>query len=306
MNNLDYHLSFTVGGPTLISGPADYICWINQNFIKSGIPYLFDICKPGVTTSVPVSPSCGASGQACCMTSTPCNGTLTCNGGTCGGGRGPTCTPGNQGCSCINGGCNGTLTCSNNTCIIPPPACGAGGQICCAGNLCNDIGLSCLGGICQTPVVTYSWKTDPSYGVCGPSCGGTGTQTRNVWCERSDGTTVADSSCNGYGTKPATSRSCAKPACQYQEGTCTIPCPGTTAPTNDSALANSSFADASAYCESFNSDIRTFGGNGVVSSPSTQYSCYRYYLSGGSGAYYCGDLSVVSRTCNTVNTCSNC
>ena len=46
VNNTDYWLSFTIGGPTLVSGPADYICRINQNFIKSGIPYLFDICKP--------------------------------------------------------------------------------------------------------------------------------------------------------------------------------------------------------------------------------------------------------------------
>ena len=46
VNNTDYWLSFTIGGPTLVSGPADYICRINRNFVKSGIPYLFDICLP--------------------------------------------------------------------------------------------------------------------------------------------------------------------------------------------------------------------------------------------------------------------
>ncbi len=51
---------------------------------------------------------------------------------------------------------------------------------------------------------TYSWNT-ASWGACSTSCG-TGTQTRSVWCQRSDGATVSDSYCSG--AKPATSQSC--------------------------------------------------------------------------------------------------
>ena len=49
-------------------------------------------------------------------------------------------------------------------------------------------------------VYTYSWQIG-SWGSCS-SC----SQTRSVWCQRSDGTTVIDSYCSG--TKPATSQSC--------------------------------------------------------------------------------------------------
>ena len=62
---------------------------------------------------------------------------------------------------------------------------------------------------CSVPACTYSWKTG-NWSKCSVSCGG-GTQTRSVWCERSDGTTVADSNCTG--TKPATSQSCNKQSC---------------------------------------------------------------------------------------------
>jgi len=49
---------------------------------------------------------------------------------------------------------------------------------------------------------TYSWQTG---GWSTPASCGSVTQTRSVWCQRSDGTTVADSSCGG--AKPATSQS---------------------------------------------------------------------------------------------------
>lgn len=59
---------------------------------------------------------------------------------------------------------------------------------------------------------TYGWYTG-SYGSCSTSCG-TGTQTRTVYCQRSDGTKVADSYCSG--TKPSTSVSCSSTSgCTY-------------------------------------------------------------------------------------------
>ena len=53
----------------------------------------------------------------------------------------------------------------------------------------------------------YGWETGV-WGSCSGSCGSTGTQSRNVWCERTDGATVADSYCADDGEKPATSQLC--------------------------------------------------------------------------------------------------
>ena len=70
-----------------------------------------------------------------------------------------------------------------------------------------------------TTTYTYSWETDPSFGACSATaCGTSGNQTRAVWCERNDGTTVADSLCTG--TKPAESQSCSAPACPL--GSCNV------------------------------------------------------------------------------------
>lgn len=64
---------------------------------------------------------------------------------------------------------------------------------------------------------TYSWNTG-TFGACSETCGG-GTQTRTVTCQRSDGTTVADSYCSG--TRPTTSQSCNTQACSGPTVTCT-------------------------------------------------------------------------------------
>ncbi len=56
---------------------------------------------------------------------------------------------------------------------------------------------------------TYSWKSG-SWGTCSKKCDG-GTQTRSVWCERSDKTKAGDSLCSG--AKSATSQSCNTQAC---------------------------------------------------------------------------------------------
>ena len=56
---------------------------------------------------------------------------------------------------------------------------------------------------CYPWVPTYSWNTDNWAGAC-ISC----TQSQTVWCQRSDGTVVADSYCSGAGVKPAASQDC--------------------------------------------------------------------------------------------------
>ena len=63
---------------------------------------------------------------------------------------------------------------------------------------------------------TYSW-VQSGFSACSASCGG-GTQTQSVYCQRSDGTSVADSYCSTG--KPATSQSCNTQACAVVNGQC--------------------------------------------------------------------------------------
>lgn len=46
VNGADYTISFTTNAPNVVSGPNPYTCLINSNFVRSNIPYLFDICIP--------------------------------------------------------------------------------------------------------------------------------------------------------------------------------------------------------------------------------------------------------------------
>ena len=60
-----------------------------------------------------------------------------------------------------------------------------------------------------------SWSASTTGSCSATACGGSGTQTRTVTCQRSDGTTVADSYCTG--NKPSTSQSC---TCSDSSCTC--------------------------------------------------------------------------------------
>ena len=80
---------------------------------------------------------------------------------------------------------------------------------------CNDgvqngyeTGVDCGGSACAS-CYTYAWMTS-AWGACSASCGG-GTQSRSVFCQRSDGSTVADSFCEA--TRPSTSQSCNTQVC---------------------------------------------------------------------------------------------
>jgi hypothetical protein len=73
------------------------------------------------------------------------------------------------------------------------------------GGTCSD-SQSCNTQTCYT----YAWYQG-GWGACSNSgCGG-GTQTKTVYCQRSDGTAVADSYCSG--TKPSATQSCNTNAC---------------------------------------------------------------------------------------------
>jgi hypothetical protein len=74
----------------------------------------------------------------------------------------------------------------------------------------------------EPDAASYAWKTGP-WSSCSKTCGG-GTQTRSVWCERNNGTKVADSYCTG--TSPATSQACNTQPCCSTAPCCKNPCCG--------------------------------------------------------------------------------
>jgi hypothetical protein len=102
---------------------------------------------------------CGNAGQTCCATKPKCATGLECNGNNicrtpCGGATERCCT--NQVCD-PGLGCNANGICH---------ACGASGDICCAGNTCNSTSgqpLECLAGRC-TPC------GGPGEKCCGTLC----------------------------------------------------------------------------------------------------------------------------------------
>lgn len=74
----------------------------------------------------------------------------------------------------------------------------------------------------EPDAASYAWKTGP-WSSCSKPCGG-GTQTRNNWCERNNGTKVADSYCTG--TVPVTSQVCNTQPCCSAAPCCKNPCCG--------------------------------------------------------------------------------
>ena len=116
------------------------------------------------------------------------------------------------------------------------PACGASTQTRLVTCLRSD-GVTVSDGFCPagskpatsqgtTDYSTCSYSWDPgSWGAWSTSCG-SATQTRTVTCLRSDGTTVADTSCASAGAKPATSQSAYQVSgCGYSWQTSTFGAP---------------------------------------------------------------------------------
>ncbi|UTW58745.1 hypothetical protein KFE96_00110 [Kordiimonas sp. SCSIO 12603] len=80
-----------------------------------------------------------------------------------------------------------------------------------SGNSCGSSTITVTRGCNYVPSYTYSWQTGgwSSYSACSSS--GVRTQTRAVYCRRSDGSTVSDSFCGGGKPQPTRSDTCTPP-----------------------------------------------------------------------------------------------
>ena len=152
-----------------------------------------DVCSAGV---------CAGTAYTC--TANQCQSASACDGlGTCiptSKASGIACT--DDGNACTADYCDGSGTCSHPL-VSDGTSCGTG---------------QCLAGVCTA--YSYSWQTS-NWSACTLS-GCSGSQSRTVWCQRSDGSTVASSYCTG--SQPAASQTCnavAGAACTDDANACT-------------------------------------------------------------------------------------
>lgn len=52
VNTTDYPVSVTINGATIVTPIADYLCLINQSFVKNNTPYFFDVCLRQCTSNL--------------------------------------------------------------------------------------------------------------------------------------------------------------------------------------------------------------------------------------------------------------
>lgn len=104
--------------------------------------------------------------------------------------------------SCGGGSQSRSVTCLRSDGITAPDACCPGSRPT-SSQSCNT--HSCY---------TYSWYASGWSSTCSAYCG-SGTQSRSVYCRRSDGTSVGDAYCSG--SKPSASRSCTS-SCTWLAG----------------------------------------------------------------------------------------
>ncbi|MFH1781432.1 MAG: thrombospondin type-1 domain-containing protein [Patescibacteria group bacterium] len=136
--------------------------------------------------------------------------------------------------------------------------------------------------------ITYSWQTS-SWGDCSVPCEG-GTQTRDVWCQRQDGTNMG-SDCDIYSgcecvTKPVTSQECNTQPCYtysytgWSCGSCSVSCGGgiitctRSCQRSDGASVDCSYCGGyCSYTESCNTQSCTYCGDGSCNGGETVSSC---------------------------------
>ena len=138
------------------------------------------------------------------------------------------CATGNV---CADGEC-APPSCSDDVKTAPETDVDCGGPQCpkCRGARTCSASTDCQSGTCSAGVCTeptYAWKTT-AFNACSASSCGNGQQVRSVWCERSDGTTVADTMCTS--SRPVTAQACTNTqGCSWFAGTygaCSVRCGG--------------------------------------------------------------------------------
>jgi hypothetical protein len=224
------------------------------------------VCPGGICLAG--SCACGEQGEPCCSTGPACQGSLACQGGTCGtcGGPGQPCCPGAPACAagtacggtparCAPCGdvdqpcCAGATACRNSVCKASTSTCkpcGGQGQACCTGDTCTPDTDLCNGSeVCQA-------------GVCG--------RTAAVTCPTTD-------ACHDRGTCDPTSGSCSA-AAPKSSGSCDD---GNACTTNDICSAGIC-AGATMACNTPPAPtctsatvLRTFTGPGTCAAGSCSY-----------------------------------
>ena len=142
------------------------------------------------------------------------------------------------------------------------------------------------------PKYTYSWYTG-SWGKCSKAC--KGTQSRTVYCRRSDGSVSSASNCSG--TKPATSQTCGTACTTYSWntgawGACSKSCGGGTKTRSVTCKSSDGKTVSSTYCsggkpstsQSCNTQACATGGCTImhpISWTTNGKTCVEYYLAPG-------------------------
>lgn len=131
---------------SLMCGAQGLAC-CGAGFCNGGLACIDGVCAAS---------SCGGELMDCCAMGAPCGPGLSCFGGTCmpdatvDGGAGSSCGMRGSACCATSPSCGVGLTCVSNVCRDTGP-CGAAGEGCCAGDVC-DPGNLCVDGTCRMEV----------------------------------------------------------------------------------------------------------------------------------------------------------